>query len=136
MTTIRKSIYLKAAKPTVWRFLTEIDKVRTWFHRYDSDLAAGRAYRIFGQESGDELGHGTVTRAEPHDLLEYTFSIGPMKGATSTVKWTLEAAPGGTRLNLEHSGLSDDAEGFALVLALDKGWDDHLNRMREPAAAA
>ncbi|MCG6903840.1 MAG: SRPBCC domain-containing protein [Rhodobacter sp.] len=135
MTTITKSIYLKAPKPTVWAFLTEIDKVKIWFHRYDTDLAAGRDYRIFGQDSGKELGHGTVTRAEPHDLLEYSFSIGPMQGATSTVKWTLEDVPGGTRLNLEHSGLGDDAEGFGLVLALDKGWDEHLARMREPVAA-
>ncbi|MDJ0629437.1 MAG: SRPBCC domain-containing protein [Rhodobacter sp.] len=136
MTTIRKSIYLKASKATVWSFLTEIDKVKTWFHRYDTDLAAGRDYKIFGQESGKELGYGTVLTSDPHDLLEYTFAIGPMQGASSTVKWTLDDVPGGTRLNLEHSGLTDDAEGFGLILALDKGWDDHLNTLRDHAAAA
>jgi len=136
MTTINKFIYLKADKPTVWAFLTEIDKVNIWFHRYDTDLTQGVDYKIYGQDSGDELGHGTVLQADPHDLLEYTFAIGPMQGASSTVKWTLDAAPGGTRLNLEHSGLSDNAEDFALILALDQGWDEHLNRMRDPAAAA
>ncbi len=136
MTTIRKSIFLKASKATVWAFLTEIEKVKVWFHRYDVDLAEGQDYQIFGQESGDKLGHGTVTRAQPHDVLEYSFSIGPMQGASSTVLWTLDDAPGGPQLNLEHSGLSDEAEGFGLVLALDKGWDGHLDRMREPAAAA
>ena len=136
MTTINKSIYLKANKKTVWAFLTEVDKVKTWFHRYDADLADGQEYKIFGQDSGSELGHGTVTKSNPHDELEYTFAIGPMQGAGSTVRWTLEDAPGGTKLNLEHSGLSDDVEGFGLVLALDHGWDEHLNKMREPAAAA
>lgn len=136
MTSIHKSIYLKASKATVWAFLTEIDKVKTWFHRYDTDLAAGRDYKIFGQDSGNELGHGTVLRFKPFDLLEYSFAIGPMQGDSSTVKWTLHEVAGGTRLNMEHSGLSGSAEGFGLVLALDKGWDDHLNRMREPAAAA
>ncbi len=135
MTTIRKSIYLAADKPTVWAFLTEVDKVKVWFHRYDADLENGREYRIFGQDTGKELGRGTVLRAEPHDLLEYTFAIGPMEGADSTVLWTLEAVAGGTRLSLEHSGLADGAEGFGLVLALDKGWDDHLARMRDPVAA-
>jgi uncharacterized protein YndB with AHSA1/START domain len=135
MTTIRKSIYLKADKPTVWGFLTEVDKVKIWFHRYDADLTADRSYKMYGLESGKEIGHGKVMVSKPHDLLEYTFSIGPMQGASSTVKWTLEEVTGGTRLNLEHSGLSDTDEGFGLVLALDKGWDDHLNRMREPAAA-
>ena len=136
MTTIRKSIYLKSGKPDVWAFLTQADKVKTWFHRYDTDLAQGRDYRIFGQDSGKELGHGTVLRADPHDLLEYTFSIGPMQGASSTVKWTLQDVPGGTRLTLEHSGLGDSAEAFGLVLALDKGWDDHLTRLREPLTAS
>ncbi len=135
MTTIRKSIYLKADKPTVWGFLTQVDKVKTWFHLYDADLAQGRDYTIIGQDSGKELGHGTVTRSDPHDLLEYSFAIGPMQGATSTVKWTLTDVPGGTRLDLVHSGLSDSAEGFGLVLALDKGWDEHLNKMRDPVAA-
>ena len=135
MTTISKSIYLKATKARVWAFLTEIDKVKTWFHRYDTDLAEDRDYKIYGQESGDELGFGKVLRADPFDLLEYTFAIGPMQGASSIVKWTLDEVTGGTRLNLEHSGLSDKAEGFGLVLALDKGWDDHLNRMRDPIAA-
>ena len=135
MTTINKSIYLKASKEQVWAYLTEVEKVKVWFHRYDADLAEGQDYKIFGQDSGNELGHGTVTRAEPHDLLEYSFAIGPMQGGSSTVKWTLDAVPGGTRLNLEHSGLSDDAEGFGLVLALDKGWDEHLGRMRDPVAA-
>ena len=135
MTTINKSIYLKANKQQVWAYLTEVEKVKVWFHRYDADLAEGQDYKIFGQDSGNELGHGTVIRAEPHDLLEYSFAIGPMQSGSSTVKWTLEDVPGGTRLNLEHSGLSDEAEGFGLVLALDKGWDEHLGRMRDPVAA-
>jgi len=135
MTTITKTIYLKASKAAVWAFLTEIDKVKIWFHRYDTDLAEGCDYKIYGQDSGKELGSGKVLRADPHDLLEYTFAIGPMQGASSVVRWTLDEVTGGTRLNLEHSGLSDEAEGFGLVLALDKGWDDHLARMRDPVAA-
>lgn len=135
MTTINKSIYLKADKPTVWSFLTEIDKVKIWFHRYDTDLAEGRDYKIFGEQSGNQLGSGTVTKASPYDELEYSFAIGPMQGGSSTVRWTLEDAPGGTRLNLEHTGLSNDAEGFGLILSLDEGWDEHLGRMRTAAAA-
>ena len=135
MSTINKSIFLAANKATVWGFLTEVDKAKTWFHRYDADLEEGRDYKIFGQDSGSELGFGTVITATPHDLLEYTFSIGPMSGATSTVKWTLEDAPGGTKLNLEHSGLSDDAEAFGLILALDAGWDGHLGKLRDANAA-
>lgn len=134
MKTIRKSIYLAAEKATVWAFLTEVEKVKTWFHVYDADLAEGRAFTITGQESGKQLGEGRVTQAKPHDLLEYTFAIGPMQGLSSTVLWTLQEVTGGTRLSLEHSGLSDDLEAFALILALDKGWDEHLGEMRAAIA--
>ena len=75
MTTLRKSIYLKADKETVWAYLTQVEKVKTWFHLYDADLEEGQDYKIIGKDSGSELGFGTVTRAQPFDRLEYTFSI-------------------------------------------------------------
>lgn len=53
-----------------------------------------------------------------------------MGDAVSTVKWSLRDVPGGTELALEHTGLPQGAEAFGLTLALDKGWDDHLMRMR------
>jgi len=53
-----------------------------------------------------------------------------MGDATSTVLWTLTEVAGGTRLSLEHSGLPQGEDAFGLTLALDKGWDDHIARMR------
>lgn len=73
---------------------------------------------------------GTVNVAEPFSHLENTFSIAPMGGATSTVKWYIEEVAGGTNLTLCHEGLPQGADAFGLTLALDKGWDDHLGRMR------
>lgn len=135
MTTINKSIYLAAPKEKVWAFLTEIEQVKIWFHRYDVKLTEGAAFKIYGQDSGDQLGFGRVLKADPHDLLEYSFAVGPMPEDNSTVTWTLQDAPGGTKLTLVHSGLPDDLEGFSLLMALDKGWDDHMGRMRDPIAA-
>ena len=91
---------------------------------------------MFGTESGDKLMWGDVTRATPHDALEYTFTITPMGDAVSTVKWTLDDVAGGTRLSLEHSGLPAGADAFGLTLALDRGWDDHFDRMRDSLHAA
>ncbi len=128
---LRKMIYLKASKEQVWAYLTDPEKLAIWFHKPQKPLQGGESYEMFGTTSGDKLMWGEVVTAEPHDLLEYTFSIGPMQGATSTVRWTLEAVEGGTRLSLEHSGLPTGEEAFGLTLALDKGWDDHIGRMRE-----
>lgn len=135
-TTLNKSIYLKASKAQVWEYLTDPDKLAIWFHKPKVPLAEGQGYEMFGTTSGDRLMWGDVIRAVPHDYLEYTFTIGPMGDATSTVKWTLEDVSGGTRLSLEHSGLPKGEAAFDLTLALDKGWDDHIGRMRADIHAA
>jgi len=88
---------------------------------------------MFGTDSGKKLMWGTVLVAEPYSRLEYTFTINPMGDQVSTVKWVLTEVPGGTNLSLRHEGLPQGAESFGLTLALDKGWDDHLARMRASA---
>ena len=128
-TILRKSIYLKASPSDVWAYLTDPDKLAIWFHKPKTTLDVGE-YEMFGAESGDKLMWGEVLVNEPPSRLEYTFSIAPMGGATSTVKWRLEEVPGGTYLSLTHEGLPQGAEAFGLTLALDKGWDEHIARMR------
>jgi uncharacterized protein YndB with AHSA1/START domain len=128
--TLQKTIYLKADKPTIWGYLTDPDKLAIWFHKPAKTLQAGERYEMFGTESGDKLMWGEVLAADPHDHLSYSFTIGSMGDAVSTVTWTLEDVPGGTRLSLNHAGLPEGAAAFDLTLALDKGWDDHLGRMR------
>jgi len=88
---------------------------------------------MFRADSGDKLMWGEVLVSEPYSRLEYTFTIAPMGDRTSTVKWTLTEVPGGTNLSLRHEGLPQGEEAFGLTLALDKGWDDHLGRMRASA---
>ena len=129
-TVLRKSIYLKASPDQVWDYLTEPDKLAIWFHKPKSSLTEGAPMEMFGTDSGDKLMWGNVNVARKPEYLEYTFTIKPMGDAVSVVKWTLDAVAGGTRLSLEHSGLPQGAEAFGLTLALDKGWDDHIARMR------
>lgn len=134
--TLHKQIYLKASKADVWAYLTDPDKLAIWFHKPEHTLAEGDDYAMFGTESGKKLMWGKVISAKPHDHLAYTFTIGPMGDAVSTVSWTLDDVPGGTRLSLTHEGLPEGEAAFDLTLALDKGWDDHLGRMRESLHAA
>lgn len=128
--TLNKSIYLKVAPSVVWEYLTEPDKLAQWFHAPKETLKEGAALKMFGTESGDLLIWGEVKVAHPPEYLEYTFTVKPMGDAVSLVKWTLTPVAGGTRLALEHSGLPQHVETFDLLLALDKGWDDHISRMR------
>lgn len=129
-TTIRKSIYVQASREVVWDYLTQPDKLAKWFHAPTTPLVEGKALEMFGTESGDKLIWGQVKTARAPEYLEYSFTVKPMGDAVSTVKWTLETVDGGTRLSLEHVGLPQGADAFGLTLSLDKGWDDHIARMR------
>lgn len=129
-TVIRKSIYLNATPERVWDFLTDPDKVALWFHKPTQPLTQGNELKMFGKESGNLLIWGQVNESRPPEYLEYTFTVGPMEDAVSVVKWTLAPVAGGTRLQLEHSGLPQGLANFGLTLSLDKGWDDHIGQMR------
>lgn len=132
-TIIRKSIFLKADRQTVWTYLTDPKKLAVWFHAPKTPLKEGEKVEMFGKDSGDLLMWGDVITARAPEYLEYTFTIKPMGDKTSTVKWTLIEVAGGTQLSLEHAGLPQGADAFGLTLALDKGWDDHMGRMRADA---
>lgn len=136
---LQKTIFLRAQPNTVWAYLTEPDRLAEWFHKPEKPLEAGNKLEMFGTSSGDLLIWGEVRHARPSEYLEYTFTVKPMGDVVSVVKWTLTPVAGGTRLELAHEGLPQGAEAFGLVLSLDKGWDDHLGKMRtaihEPIAA-
>ncbi|MDU9003492.1 SRPBCC family protein [Sedimentitalea todarodis] len=129
-TVIRKSLYLNATPEQVWAYLTDPEKLALWFHKPTTRLEQGNDLKMYGAESGNLLIWGTVNTARRPEYLEYTFTIAPMGDAVSLVKWTLEEVADGTRLSLEHSGLPQGAEAFGLTLNLDKGWDEHIGRMR------
>lgn len=129
-TIIRKSVFLNASKEQVWAYLTDPEKLAIWFHKPEKPLQQGDDYAMIGTTSGDKLMSGSVVKSDPCTALDYSFSIAPMGGATSMVKWRLRDVAGGTELSLEHSGLPQGAAAFGLTLALDKGWDDHISRMR------
>ena len=136
-TTITKTIFLPATRETVWSFLTESDKLARWFHRSDHDLADGQDYALL-EKTDDGVDArvcwGTVMHMEAPSKLVYSFTIGPLGGAMTTVTWTLVDAGDGTRLTLRHEGLDKVEAPFGLIMALDKGWDEHLGSLRGAAS--
>ena len=134
-TTIIKTCFFKTSRETVWAFLTQKDKLEQWFHPSTADLAEGEDYALVEkQEDGSEstVCWGNVISMDEPSSLVYTFTIGPLNGAMTTVTWTLEEIHDGTRLTLKHEGISKAAgeAAMGLLMALDKGWDVHLDSMR------
>lgn len=132
--TINKSIFLAASREVVWDYLTDKDKLAQWFHPAAENLVEGKSYALLKDraDADSKLCWGEVLSARRPSFLKYTFTVKPMAGEMTTVSWTLEEAPGGTRLTLMHEGVvraGGDA-AIGLLLALDKGWDEHFAKLR------
>lgn len=134
--TLIKTFIFATSPETVWSFLTEKDKLAQWFHPATSDLAEGEDYALVRENEHGELVKqcwGTVLKMDKPHMLIYSFTVTPFEGALTTVTWTLEAIKGGTKLTLKHEGI-EKAAGEAsinMLLALDKGWDKHLDSLRD-----
>jgi len=138
VTTIKKSIFIKASRETVWSFLTKSEKLAQWFHPSDKDLQPEDSYALLNT-AGDiesKILWGEVTTYEQPSELAYTFILEAMGDASTTVTWTLEEAAGGTRLTVVHEGIAEATKDleFGFIFALDAGWDKHFEKLRKVAA--
>lgn len=139
-TTINKSIFLSASKETVWEYLTDKDKLGQWFHPAAENLTEGKPFALLkdAADADSKICWGEVLSAKKPNSLSYTFTIGgPMGDGMSTVTWTLEDALGGTKVTLVHEGIAEAAGDAAmgLIMALDKGWEEHFSKLRGLANA-
>lgn len=136
---ITKTAFFSAPRETVWSYLTERDKLAQWIHPAEADLVEGEDYALMGKgEGGADVRQcwGTVLRMDRPSTLVYSFTVKPLGGKMTTVTWTLEDARGGTRLTLKHEGVGEAAgeAALGLLMALDKGWDQHLAGLRSKLA--
>ncbi|MFK7859382.1 MAG: SRPBCC domain-containing protein [Granulosicoccus sp.] len=133
-TTINKSIFIAASRETVWEYLTNKDKLGEWFHPASDSLVEGKPYVLFGDAANADsrLCWGDVLSASKPTSLSYTFTVKPLGGAMTTVHWTLEEVAGGTKVTLTHEGVGEAAgeAAMGLLMALDKGWDEHFGKLR------
>lgn len=133
--TLSKTIFLAAPPAIVWQYLTEKDKLGQWFHPAENDLSSGKEYALIQEDKpgAQRLCWGKVLSMTPPESMVWTFTVNPLKGAMTTVTWTLEPYDNGTRLTLAHEGLADATgdSAMGLIMALDKGWDEHFGRLRE-----
>lgn len=124
-----KTIYLKATPEKVWSFLTQKEKLARWFHETDRDLTEPSSFQYFGHDSDAEdrkLMWGDILEITPPSKLVHTFTHQWLDGVITTVTWELAAVDGGTQLTMTHAGINTLAE----LSGHDKGWDEHLTRLR------
>lgn len=136
--TLTKTAIFAATPETVWEFLTDKDKLGTWFHPARQNLAEGEDYELIRESEDGVLTRqiwGKVLKADKPNELVCTFIIGPFGDKETTVTWTLTPVAGGTKLTLGHEGIAAASHGssLSLMMALDHGWDKHIQSLRDAA---
>ena len=95
----------------VWRALTEPALVAQWLMKTDMPAEAGKAFTFRSDPMPwwDGIVHSEILELEPQKRLRYTWKGGPATSVLDTVvTWSLIPVPGGTRLELEHSGFKPE----------------------------
>jgi len=144
---IEKKILLRAPKARVWRALTNADEFGTWFGvTIEGPFAVGKVAK--GRITHPGYDHLTmevrVERMDPERLFSFRwhpYAVDPKidysKEPTTLVEFTLEKAPGGTRLRVTESGFdaipaSRRAEAFRMNSG---GWEDQVVNLERHATA-
>jgi len=113
----------------VWRALTDPTVLKEWLMDNDFQPVAGARcqFRMKPQPGFSGVIQCEVLQVEKPRLLVYTWDGGGPFGKT-TLSWTLEPLPNGTRLTLEHRGFRG-FRPFLLSLMMNSGWKKKLTQI-------
>ncbi|MBC8753169.1 SRPBCC domain-containing protein [Kordia sp. YSTF-M3] len=114
----------------IWNAITKAEELSTWFIKTNFKAETGFQYTFFPtEEKGCEAITGTIKSADPYTLV-YTWEVADTNVET-TVSWTLETVPEGTKLHLEHSGIANykGETAIAMFESFNGGWDNCLTKL-------
>jgi uncharacterized protein YndB with AHSA1/START domain len=96
--TVRREIVLPVERERAWALLTEPAELREWLaDEVELEPEPGTPLRV--EWSGGEVREGEVEEVEPERRLRFRWDDGTT-GVPSRVEWTLDDAPGGTRVTV------------------------------------
>ncbi|WP_460217699.1 SRPBCC family protein [Psychroserpens sp. MEBiC05023] len=115
----------------VWDAITKAEEISAWFIQADFKAEKGYQYLFTSEpnEKGCTTISGIVKEANPY-VLVYTWIVADTEIET-TVTWKLESVSEGTKLYLEHSGISNYAGDTAVAMfeSFNGGWDNCINEL-------
>ena len=113
----------------VWNAITKSEEIATWFIQNNFKAEKGYQYTFTSEpnEKGCTTISGEVKRSDPYTLI-YSWIVGDTNIET-IVKWELESTENGTKLYLEHSGISNYAGETAVAMfeSFNGGWDNCIH---------
>lgn len=127
---IIKEHIFKHSIDKIWNAISKAEEMSTWFIPTDFKAEVGYNYTFNSPDKENcEPITGTVKQATPYTLI-YTWIVGNTNVET-VVKWQLEKIDGGTKLYLEHSGISNYTVENAVTMftSFNGGWDNCVNEL-------
>ncbi|RKE98482.1 SRPBCC family protein [Ichthyenterobacterium magnum] len=129
--TISKEKVFNHPIEKVWDAISKAEEISAWFIKADFKAEQGYNYTFTSEpnEKGCTTISGEVKNANPYVLI-YTWIVADTKVET-TVSWTLESVEGGTKLHLEHSGISNYSGETAIAMfeSFNGGWDNCISEL-------
>ncbi len=130
---IKKEKVFTHAIDRVWNAISKADEISAWFIQADFKAEVGYQYTFTAEpnEKGCTIITGTVKESNPYKLV-YTWKVAEMKEET-TVTWLLEPTEGGTKLYLEHSGISkyEGETAVKMFESFNGGWDNCITGLTD-----
>ncbi|WP_430410183.1 SRPBCC family protein [Kordia sp.] len=126
---IKKEKLFKHPINVVWNAISNGAELSTWFIKADFKPEAGYQYTFTSDKDDCVPITGEVKSANPYTLV-YTWIVEGTKVET-TVSWRLETVAEGTKLYLEHSGIStyEGENAIAMFESFNGGWDNCINQL-------
>lgn len=125
--SIKKEVVFTSNIEKVWQAISNGEEISRWFLKADFKAQVGYNYTFMSHEDDCDPIIGEVKSADPYELI-YTWIV---KGTDveTTVSWKLEATESGTKLILEHSGISNYGaiNAVKMFTSFDGGWDNCIN---------
>jgi len=123
---INKEVILKSDIQSVWNAISRAEEIQAWFLNTDFKAEVGSSYTFSKSDGSCPPISGTILEADPYTLV-YTWIVGDTDVET-TVRWHLEEVESGTKLSLQHSGISNYTHETAveMMAGFNEGWDNCL----------
>jgi uncharacterized protein YndB with AHSA1/START domain len=126
---VHREIVLPVERERAWELLTEPAELREWLAD-DVELEPEPGAPLRVEWAGGEVREGEVEEVERERRLRFRWDDGTT-GVSSRVEWTLDDAPGGTRVTVEERPLVPlELRGVPIT------WNPWSARLRALATAA
>ncbi len=129
---ITKERLLNHSIDKVWNAITNAQELSTWFVRANFKAEVGSTYTFNALDDSENCSTitGEVISANPY-VLAYTWIVKDVPEVVTKVTWTLETTNEGTKLHLEHSGISNYNGDTAITWFnnFNGGWDHCMDSL-------